>query len=56
MKKLKKIRITKEQLLQMERTARRESEIEAGISYNRHRVHKSAKSYTRKTKYKHDWA
>jgi hypothetical protein len=50
---MKPIKITKEQLLTMERKARREAELEVGrINYKR--VHKSKKTYNRQ-KAKKDW-
>jgi hypothetical protein len=44
---MKKMTITKEQVLTIERAARREAEIEFGLRVNRHRVHKSKKTYNR---------
>lgn len=41
-------KITKKQLLIMERSARREAEIANGMNFNRHRVWKSKKTYNRK--------
>ncbi len=40
-------KINKKQLLTMERTVRRESDIENGFSNFKHKVHKSKKSYNR---------
>jgi hypothetical protein len=55
MKKLKNIKITKDQILNIERTVRRNIEIEEGTRCNMNRVHKSAKTYTRKPKHKNEW-
>jgi hypothetical protein len=47
--------ISREQILKMERAARRQEEIDArplGGFTATHKVHKSAKSYTRKAKHK----
>jgi hypothetical protein len=46
-----KFTITKEQILTMERASRRLAEIEVGFIPT-HKVHKSVKTYTRKTKHK----
>jgi hypothetical protein len=48
-----KTRITKSQILKMERASRRESVIESGMygSFTKNVVHKSKKSYTRKEKH-----
>ena len=46
------IKIPKEQVLKMERASRRNTEIELGMRVSTNRVHKSVKSYTRKTKHK----
>ena len=53
MKKMKPIQIKAEDLRKMEKTAHRKALIEAGV-YGRpgHKVHKSVKDYTRKTKHK----
>jgi hypothetical protein len=50
--KRNKITITKKQILNMERTARRNVDVELGISKPTNKVHKSAKQYTRKPKHK----
>ena len=42
-----KTKITKEQMLKIERAARREAEIEFGLRVNHHKVHKSKKAYNR---------
>lgn len=42
-----KTKITKEQMLKIDRAARREAEIEFGLRINHHKVHKSKKSYNR---------
>jgi hypothetical protein len=46
-----KFTITKEQIMTMERASRRLAEIESGFIPT-HKVHKSAKAYTRKDKHK----
>lgn len=47
MKKLKPIKITKEQILTMERATSRMIELENNLRINHHRVHKSKKTYSR---------
>jgi len=47
MKAQKKMTITKEQLLKIDRAARRIANIENGISNFKHKVHKSKKDYNR---------
>lgn len=47
MKAIKKITITKEQMLKMERAISRTIEIESGMRINHNKVHKSKKSYNR---------
>lgn len=51
-KKIKSLKITKEQIHKMDRAARRNIEIEQGGSQPPHKVHKSKKTYTRKPKHK----
>jgi hypothetical protein len=46
----KDLKISKEQILKIEAAARREADIEFGLNFNRHRVHKSKKLYSRKGK------
>ena len=41
-------KISKKQLLNMERSARREADIETGMNFNRHRVWQNKKKYNRK--------
>lgn len=54
MKKSTKFTITKEQLLKAEKAGRRAAEIAEGINgvFTKNKVHKSKKTYTRKTKHK----
>lgn len=47
--------ITKEQQITMERAARRLADIENNLNFNRHRVHQSKKTYTRKQKHKTEY-
>ena len=47
MKKLKPIKITKEQILTMERATSRMIELENNLRINHHRVHKNKKAYSR---------
>lgn len=54
MKNKNRFKITKEQIYKMERAARRESEIEIGIIPT-HKVHKSKKLYSRKSKHNILW-
>jgi hypothetical protein len=51
-KKNKKLKITAEQIYTMERSARRQADIEMGVPFFKHKAHKSAKDYTRKPKHK----
>lgn len=46
------MKISKEQIYKMEAAARREADIEFNLNFNRHRVHRSKKTYTRKKKHK----
>lgn len=46
------MKITKEQILKMDRAAMRQSDIDNGLNINHHRVFKSKKTYTRKVKHK----
>lgn len=48
-------KINKKQLLTMERTVRRESDIENGVSNFKHKVHKSMKAYNRSKEKKFDY-
>lgn len=50
-----KTKITKEQILVIERAARRTVEIEFGLRVNHHKVHKSKKSYNRQENKKIIW-
>lgn len=52
---MKPIRITKKQILLIERKVSRDMEIESGNRVNHKRVHKSKKTYSRKSKRKQDW-
>ena len=47
MKNLKPIKITKEQILTMERATSRNIELENNLRINHHRVHKNKKAYSR---------
>jgi len=47
MKATKKMTITKEQMLKIDRAARRIANIENGIANFKHKVHKTAKDYNR---------
>lgn len=51
---MKNFKITQSDILKMERAARRNAEIEAGLygAFTKNAVHKSAKTYTRKDKHK----
>jgi hypothetical protein len=51
---MKNFKITKNDILKMERAGRRSAEIEAGLygSFTKNVVHKSVKTYTRKDKHK----
>lgn len=51
-----KTKITKEQMLIIERAARREAEIEFGLRVNHHKAHKTAKDYNRQKFKKFEWA
>jgi hypothetical protein len=51
-----KTKITKEQILVIERAARRIAEIENGLRINHKKVHKTAKDYNRQKFKKFDWA
>jgi hypothetical protein len=50
-----KMIITKEQMLTMERSARRTADIECGVPHFKHKAHKSAKDYTRKPKHRRSY-
>jgi hypothetical protein len=47
-------KITKFDILNMDRAARRSIDIELGINRSSHRIHQSKKSYTRKIKHKYE--
>ena len=47
-----KQRISKEEILKIERSVSRDMEIASGMRQCHHRVHRSAKTYTRKEKHK----
>ena len=47
-----KMKITKEQILIMERSARRNADIECGVPHFKHKAHKSLKDYKRKPKHR----
>lgn len=51
---MKNFKITQNDILKMERAARRNVEIEAGLygAFTKNAVHKSAKTYSRKDKHK----
>lgn len=51
---MKKLTITKNDIIKMEKAARRNAEIEAGLygAFTKNKVHKSVKTYTRKDKHK----
>ena len=53
-RKMKNFKITKNDILKMERAARRTAEIESGLygAFTKNAVHKSDKTYTRKDKHK----
>lgn len=44
--------ISKEEILRIERAVSREMEIASGMRQCHHRVHRSSKTYTRKSKHK----
>lgn len=47
--KANKMKITKEQLLNIDRAARRKADIELNVPHFKHKVHKSKKDYNRQT-------
>ena len=50
-------KITKEQIIKSRKKASREKEVENSIGWTAtHKVHKTAKDYTRKPKYKKDYS
>lgn len=55
MAKNKKMKITAEQIYNIERTARRQADIELGVPFFKHKAHKSVKDYTRKPKHKKNY-
>lgn len=50
-----KQRITKEEILRIERSVSRDMELSSGLRQCHHRVHRSAKTYTRKNKHKEQY-
>lgn len=46
------LKLTKEEILRINRSASREAELEFGLRVNRHRVHRNKKKYYRKEKHK----
>jgi hypothetical protein len=46
------LKITKEEILRMNKSASRDAELVFGLRINRHRIHKNKKRYTRKEKHK----
>jgi hypothetical protein len=51
---MKRKKITLADIILMDRAARRNIDIELGLNKSTHRVHRSKKSYTRKSKYKYE--
>ncbi len=51
MKKKNNTKITKLQIMLMERAANRQAKIELGVPHFKHKVHKSVKDYKRKPKH-----
>lgn len=51
-KTMKMRTITVQQIITLDRAARRQDDIDNNMNFNRHRVHKNAKAYTRKDKHK----
>ena len=51
----KTLKITKEQLLNFERSARRQADIECGVGVYKSKIHKSAKDYNRRENKKIVW-
>ena len=49
---LKAGKISKDQIMTMERAARRTADIECNVPHFRHKAHKTLKDYTRKSKHK----
>ena len=47
-----RLKIPKEEILRMNKSASRDAELEFGLRINRHRIHKNKKAYTRKEKHK----
>ncbi len=52
MAKTKNYKITREQILTMERSIRRDEDIQNGLNVCHHRVHESKKAYKRNPKHK----
>ena len=50
----KDMKISKEQILKMDRKASRDIELENNLRMAHHKVHKSKKNYTRKKKHKNN--
>lgn len=50
----KDMKISKEQILKMDRKASRDIELENNLRMNHHKVHRSKKAYTRKKKHKNN--
>ena len=53
-KKCTKKKITLSDIILMDRKIRREIEIEMGMNSPSHRIHRSKKTYTRKSKHRHE--
>jgi hypothetical protein len=47
--------LTREQQIKIERSARRQVDIEEGIPHFKHKVHKTAKTYNRSENKKIEW-
>lgn len=52
MAKQKEYKISKEQIIKMERSIRRDEDIQNGMNVCHHRVHESKKAYKRNQKHK----
>lgn len=50
----KDMKISKEQILKMDRKASRDIELENNLRMSHHKVHRSKKTYTRKKKHKNN--
>jgi len=53
---MKKMKITKEQQIVMNKAISREIELENNLRINHHKVHKTAKDYNRQKYKKFEWA